>query len=85
MHNLLGNVDLEDIFFFDIPVDRKKPIKRREISYLHRSMVLEHFHISLIRVLQLPLYRVPTQIGFPNCLSFPCPSANFPCANLRDL
>ena len=29
--------------------------------------------------------RVPTQIAFSNSLCFPCPTANFPCANLRDL
>ena len=26
-------------------------------------------------------YRVPSQIAFSNSLGFPCPIANFPCAN----
>ena len=31
------------------------------------------------------LCRVPTQIVFSNSLCFPCPTANFPCANLHNL
>ena len=30
-------------------------------------------------------FKVPTQIAFSNSLCSPCPTANFPCANLRDL
>ena len=29
--------------------------------------------------------RVPTQISFSNSRCFPCLTANFPCANVRDL
>ena len=32
-----------------------------------------------------PCDRVPTQIAFSNYLCFPCPTANFPCAILRNL
>ena len=41
--------------------------------------------VLILRINYVAYHRVPTQIAFSNSLFFPCPMANFPCANLRDL
>ena len=55
-------------------------------SSVSKSGYLVSYNIILIiDHTSLCIGRVPTQISFSNSLCFPCTTANFLCANLRDL
>ena len=55
--------------------------------HTHSFRIIIHYTglVQSVRAMRIVLSRVPTQIVFSNSLCFPCPTANFPCANLHNL
>ena len=77
-----------DVKFVNVAITKNTQIWRKIHGWSQISIIFFYDLWNYIMTGFLPLLcqiQVPNQISFSNSLCFTCLTANFPCANLRDL